>query len=97
LADVDDLVVELQLRAPAQEHVDLLLVAVLVAERNPEVRREALVAEPGALPLERLPREPRLEVGREAGRRRRVLDLLLQVRDLVSAHGVVPPQLLDSK
>src|SRR3954469_3377774 len=45
LAQLDDLVVELDARAAADHDVDLFLLAVPVPERDPETRRDLEVAE----------------------------------------------------
>src|SRR6185437_6437541 len=66
LLQLDDLVLELDPHAPVDDEVDLLLGLVPVAERNPEVRRQSLVADPGVLELERHACHPGLEVGSEA-------------------------------
>src|SRR5204862_2780663 len=62
--DLDDLVVELHPPAPAHDHVELLLLLVRVAVGEAIPGRDALVAEPGTLELERPGRETELQVRR---------------------------------
>src|SRR5258708_9727717 len=64
LLDLDDLVVELHPPAPAHDHVQLLLLLMRVAVREPLVGRHALVAEAGLLELERLAAAAQLAVRR---------------------------------
>jgi hypothetical protein len=75
-AQLDDVVVELHPHAAADDDVDLLLRAVAVAERLAEAGRHAEVRQAGLLELERLAGEAGLEVRRQPGARREVLDLL---------------------
>src|SRR5947208_3507256 len=53
LLQLEHLIVQLHPRAPADDDEDLLLLVVRVAPGDPEVRREALVADAAALQLER--------------------------------------------
>src|SRR2546425_9800640 len=64
LLELDDLVVELHPPAPAHDHVHLLLPFVRVAVRKAIAGRDALVAQPGFLELERLGRQAELQVRR---------------------------------
>src|SRR5581483_7119729 len=73
LLQLDDLVVDLHAGRAADDDVDLLLVGVLVAERDPEARLEREQAEPERLALDCVPGEPRLHLGRHVELRRRVL------------------------
>jgi hypothetical protein len=63
----------------------------MVAERETVVRRHRVVADPGLLETERLAREARFEVRREAELRRLVLDML-EVDDRVSGHALILPR-----
>src|SRR5205085_6971346 len=62
--ELDDLVVELHPPAPAQDHVDLLLLPVRVAVRKAIAGRDALVAQAGLLELEHPGRQAELQVRR---------------------------------
>src|SRR5258706_14966182 len=79
LLDLDDLVVELHPPAPAHDHVDILLLLMRVAEREPIVGRDALVAEAGLLELERLACEAELQVRRAVEVGPEILQILLEV------------------
>src|SRR5438477_8901466 len=79
LLELDDLVVELHAPAPAQDHVDLLLLLVRVAVRKAIAGRDALVAQAGLLELERLGRQVELKVRRAVELGPEVLQVLLEV------------------
>src|SRR5262249_26542860 len=64
LLELDDLVVELHPPAPADDHVDLLLLLVRMAVGKAIAGRDALVAQAGLLELERPCRQAELQVGR---------------------------------
>jgi hypothetical protein len=73
LPQVEDLVVDLDPSAPAEDDVDLLLVAMPVAELHAEAGHRGLARDGDDLALERSPAEARLEPRREPEPRRRVL------------------------
>src|SRR3954453_15613439 len=77
--ELDDLVVELHPPAPAQDHVDLLLLPVRVAVRKAIAGRYALVAQSGSLELERPGRQAELEIGRAVEPGPDVLQVFLEV------------------
>src|SRR5687767_8099167 len=77
--ELDDLVVELHPPAPAQDHVHLLLRLVRVAVRKAIAGRDPLVAQAGALELERSRRQAELEVRRAVEPGSDVLHVLLEV------------------
>src|ERR671918_2945018 len=79
LVEFDDLVVELHPPTPAQDHVHLLLLLVRVAVRKAIPGRDALVAQPGSLELERLGRQAELQVRRAVEPGPDVLEVLLEV------------------
>src|SRR6185437_13108159 len=62
LPDLDDLVVELHPPTAAHDHVQLLLLGVRVAVREPAAGRDALVAEAGLHEPEHLGRDAELQV-----------------------------------
>src|SRR3954469_25652938 len=88
LLELDDLVVELHPPAPAHDHVHLLLLPVRVAVRKAIAGRDALVAQAGLLELERLGREPELQVRRAVEIGSDVLQVLLQVSEC-ERHGAI--------
>jgi hypothetical protein len=88
---LDDLVVELQPGTAADEHVELLLLLVLVPEGDAEVGSEPLVADARVPELERDAGEAGLEVRRVTELGRLILDLP-QVDDRVFAHGLDSPR-----
>src|SRR4051794_2988525 len=63
LSEQDDLVVQLHATAAAHDDIHLLLPPMRMAVREAITRRDALIAEPGVLELERLGREPELQLG----------------------------------
>src|SRR5881397_2382233 len=77
----DDLVVELHPPAPAQDHVHLLLRLVRVAVRKAIAGRDALVAQPGLLELERPGRQAELQVRRAIEPGPEVVQVLLEIRE----------------
>src|ERR671924_2307474 len=79
LLELDDLVVELHPPAPAHDHVHLLLLLVRVAVREAVAGRDALVAQPGFLELERLGRQAELQIRRAVEPGPDVLQVLLEV------------------
>ena len=81
--------------AALDEDVDLLLLLVLVPERQPEARRDPEVADAGVLHLERDAGHPELEIGREPEVRGLVVHVVLQVEMRVIGHGFDFPPLLD--
>src|SRR5438132_11172813 len=64
LLELDDLVVELHPPAPAEDHVDLLLLPVRVAVRKAITGRDPLIAQAGLLELEHPGRQAELQVRR---------------------------------
>src|SRR5262249_28515210 len=88
LADVLDLVLDLDAAASLDDHVELLLARVLVPERRPEPGAERLEADGAELATQRVPREARLHLVRHAEFRRHVL-VLADVDDRVVAHAVI--------
>src|ERR671924_2270419 len=89
LLELDGLVVELHPPAPAHDHVYLLLLLVRVAVRKAIAGRDALVAQAGFLELERLGRQPELEVWRAVEPGPDVLQILLEVPER-ERHGRNP-------
>src|SRR5919198_5513054 len=89
LLELDDLVVELQPPAPAQDHVHLLLLLVRVAIRKAIAGRDALVAQAGLLEPERLGRQAKLQVRRAVESGPEVLEVLLDVPER-EGHGRNP-------
>jgi hypothetical protein len=87
LLQLPDLVAELDPRAAADEDVHLLLVLVLVGERDAVARLDALITEPGVLHPERHTGHASLDVGRQAEVRGLVVDVFLQVDVGVVGHG----------
>src|SRR5919109_1383683 len=79
LLELDDLVVELHPPAPVHDHVHLLLLLVRVAVREAVAGRDALVAQPGFLELERLGRQAELQIRRAVEPGSDVLQVLLEV------------------
>src|ERR687897_1437684 len=88
LVEFDDLVVELHPPTPAQDHVHLLLRLVRVAVRKAIAGRDALVAQPGLLELERVGRQAELQVRRAVEPRADVLQILLDVAER-ERHGAI--------
>src|SRR6266550_7138676 len=88
LLELDDLVVELHPPAPAQNHVHLLLLLVRMAIRKAITGRDALVAQPGFLELERLGRQAELQVRRAVEPGPEVLQVLLEVPER-ERHGPI--------
>src|SRR5436190_13936791 len=88
LLELDDLVVELHPPAPTQNHVHLLLLLVRVAIRKAIAGRDALVAQPGLLELERLGRQAELQVRRAVEPGPEVLQVLLEVPER-ERHGPI--------
>src|SRR3954468_14805278 len=88
LLELDDLVVELHPPAPAHDHVHLLLLLVRVAVRKAIAGRDPLVAQPGLLELERLGRQPELQVRRAVEPGPDVLQVLLEVLER-ERHGSI--------
>src|SRR3954447_6285122 len=86
--ELDDLAVELHPPAPAQDHVDLLLRLMGMAVRKAVVGRDALVAEPRLLELERLGRHPKLQVRRTVEVGADVFQILLEVPER-KRHGAI--------
>src|SRR6059058_3449632 len=86
--ELDDLVVDFHPPAPAQDHVDLLLLHVRVAVRKAIAGRDALVAQGGFLELERLRRRAELQVRRAVEPRADVLQILLDVAKR-ERHGAI--------
>src|SRR3989442_4827900 len=86
--ELDDLVVDLHPRAPAQDHVHLLLLHVRVAVRKAIAGRDTLVAQGGFLELERLGRRAELQVRRAVEPRADVLQILLDVAER-ERHGAI--------
>src|SRR5437879_2230637 len=87
--ELDDLVVDLHLPAPAQDYVHLLLLHVSVAVWKAIAGRDALVAQGGFLELERLGRRTELQVRRAVEPGADVLQILLDVADR-ERHGANP-------
>src|SRR6266545_16954 len=83
---VEDLVVELQARAPVDDDVDLLLLVVRMSERNAKVRLEPEKADAGVLQLERHARRAVFHVRRHVELRRLILDIFLHVQLRVVGH-----------
>jgi hypothetical protein len=79
LLDLDDLVVQLETAAAADQQVELLLVLVAVPEGQAVIGGEALVADRRFLQLQRQAGEPGLEVRGEAVLLGAVVDLALEV------------------
>src|SRR5205823_6066575 len=88
LAELDDLVLDLDARRPADDDVDLLLALVLVAERDAEPGRERDQAQAERLAADGRPGEAGLELRRHAELRRLVLHLT-EVLLRVSADGSI--------
>src|SRR4051812_7720759 len=88
LLELDDLVVELHPPAAAHDDVDLLLLVVRMAVREAVAGRDALVAQAGLLELERLGRQPELEVRRTVEPGADVLQVLLEV-PVREGHGAI--------
>src|SRR5262249_10325627 len=86
LAELDHLVLDLDPRGSAHDDVDLLLVLVLVAERDPEAWIELHQAQTESLAVERGAREAGLKCVRHVEPRRGVLDVP-QVLLRVPAHA----------
>src|SRR4051794_16451011 len=86
--ELEDLVVELHPPAPAQDHVHLLLLLVRVAVGKAIAGRDALVAQAGLLELERLGRQPELQVRRSVEPGADVLEVLLDVPER-ERHGAI--------
>ena len=72
---------------PLNNHVDLLLLGVAVAEWKAEVRRHLVMAEPRLLEAERRAGEAGLDVGSETVLGSEVLDVVLEVQVRVVRHG----------
>src|SRR5438105_4486067 len=86
--ELDDLVVDLHLPAPAQDHVHLLLLLVRVAVRKAIAGRDALVAQAGFLELERVSRQAELQVRRAVKPGPDVLQVLLEIPER-KRHGAI--------
>src|SRR6059036_151554 len=87
--ELDDLLVDFHPPAPAQNHVHLLLLLVRVAVRKAIAGRDALVAQPRFLELERLGRQAELQVRRAVEPGPDVLQVLLEVPER-ERHGRNP-------
>jgi hypothetical protein len=85
--EVPDLVLDLHPRAAADEDVDLLLVLVLVAERQPESGRHSAIADTRVLEAQRDAGHPELEVRRKAEVRCLIVGVL-EVEMGVIAHDL---------
>src|SRR6266545_1403138 len=77
---VEDVIVELQARAPIDDDVDLLLLVVRMPERNTKVRLEPEKADAGVLQLERDTCRAIFHVRRHVELRSLVLDVFFEVQ-----------------
>ena len=87
LAELHDLVLDLDPRRALDDDVDLFLVRVLVAEGHSEVRVELHMAHAQRLARELAPAKPRLELVRHPELRGLILDVFLEVRLRVVGHA----------
>ena len=86
--DVADLVVQLHAAAAFDDDVDLLLLLVMMAVREPCVGREPLIAEAERACAERIAREACFDVRSQPELLGRVVDVPLQVLDGEVAHAL---------